>query len=1151
MIAVDRFFEVAQYAQPDDRLVLNGKDVEIAKETIGDKVLGLLSNVPGAGSIKSIREYSERIRLENAKVMAAFIDAVRRELPGRESMIPGIACSFEGGRFEDTQRRSVAHSGVVALDQRVLRRVDLDRSRFLRLFGAEKSSPIKSLATGDIVDSQPETDIPNGDAVIAKEPSRIVSPYGNLTHAGDYPAFNAWAYKERKKGALQDELGKVPTSSDFLDLAIKESAPTELIIALVRYSNDLAPEQKKGWLARAYRVRASQNVGEYPSFRAWAYKEREMGTLQAELGRVPVHNDFLELAIRKGESPEFIIALASHSREPTLAQQQAWRTRANRQNTSGRFNALADVQRVDEFDSLDSWSKDLRKLSAAMESVTQSSSGSQANYRRLMAEKGFAGEAHEKLLDKLGPHVVTYCSTTLRLYSNLPPEQGEKIAYGRDAVVQGGVSAFSGAENGQLVGCIGSSYAAPGAHRLPGNQVSVAMETPVLLAAQGKIVFPIVLSVMAPALDSGVNPDWETYTFVGKDNVTELNDLRYDQAIATLCKHVRQCVKEHPDKQRIVISGFGQGAALDALSGAGRAEAHKIFAENVGKLVAELRKMGKQVSFTDISDDVLASVQGVAGGPDLIRHECSVPADWITSDDLIVNGASVSGCISDRSGVDSGLNGFVGKNSLAHDIHAHACRIYHACFACDNLCGQQGGASELQLDAARPVDDVSSHQLPHEIASNLEESHPADVPVGPPSLTIPPSENRISNKDIINPDQGILRVLDAAYKAWQPASAIKNLSDFLSFSTSLKPFSEILGLLSTPLQSIPALVESVGAVLLLRKEIQENGKSLPQRAIYAARDGIVQAGQNLLKMVQWLSKITGKIPLATVVTRIFGTVFSIAKGAGHFIQGVVEYYYARRDAIKSKGLMQESKDILNDEERLPALRLLRKQSHKEISKNDAGTEDARQVKLGRRIERFTSLSGKNKKILNNVVKDILGVNILKQEQNLSIAERSKFRAGVRMVYGVVLFTLGVLSLFTKGIAGPIVSLLSDWAGTKWLTYAVHKTKTQLDEENSAHALDKSLADAADQTVLDIPLEALEAASHKLGKNKFLAAILLTRYLAIPHEEKTEPMQAGRRAVAVRCMLLLGKTRQEIQTMKVDLLEERNRKGVALSIAKML
>lgn len=278
---------------------------------------------------------------------------------------------------------------------------------------------------------------------------------------------------------------------------------------------------------------------------------------------------------------------------------------------------------------------------------------------------------------------------SFRVYSRLSPEVQDKVVYQRQLWnIQNGTNSTSAAANRETLG-VETSYvnkhSAFKGEKLPpvlepGNQVAVAMRTP-LITNSGTVRNVVVLSCVAPALDSFEQPDFDIYVNANEDNEGiphhRLKQEAYLDAFNAIAEQVMQCSNDNPQCKRVVIPAVGLNSFLSALMSGQKEIAIGIGQKVLAKLVTDLRASGKEVVFTDDKNPSprMDGINEILGSPPLTLAG-AIPGDWIKDDDLLVNAWDPHSLVGNKLAKDNSIDGYIGRNSLLHFMHGLHCAAH-------------------------------------------------------------------------------------------------------------------------------------------------------------------------------------------------------------------------------------------------------------------------------------------------------------------------------------------------------------------------------------------------------------------------------------------------------------------------------------------
>ena len=250
------------------------------------------------------------------------------------------------------------------------------------------------------------------------------------------------------------------------------------------------------------------------------------------------------------------------------------------------------------------------------------------------------------------------------------------MAYQRELVNIAMANNYSRAANQKILGCQRSFAKTDKDVIKPGNQVSLEMRVPFIRKDRVQ-VSPVLLSVCAPALDSEHQPEWSQYV----NEKGMLNSDQYSYALDTISTHILQCSEKHPES-RVVLCAFGMANFLSALATPQQEIARSIGAKFMAQLVINLKRNGAEVAYSNVGSDFywdnvneLLPVGKKIGKVD--SRDASIPGNWISDTDIIVNEWNLHSVIGNGCATDNSFGGHVGRSSLAHYVHAYACKLYN------------------------------------------------------------------------------------------------------------------------------------------------------------------------------------------------------------------------------------------------------------------------------------------------------------------------------------------------------------------------------------------------------------------------------------------------------------------------------------------
>lgn len=166
------------------------------------------------------------------------------------------------------------------------------------------------------------------------------------------------------------------------------------------------------------------------------------------------------------------------------------------------------------------------------------------------------------------------------------------------------------------------------------------------------------LSLPAPALDSRDQPHYEYYMQSG-----ELDAKKYEQEMQFLFKTIETVIRDNKDKafgdkgiKRVVLSRFGQGAFLEALSPDDQEIAQKAYRTQLAFFLHKVK---------DTGIEIVMSEYGIPYA-DNIWHDKMIIGDIIETaeeGDLIINAWDPHSAPGNGNDIDNSFDGAMGKGS--------------------------------------------------------------------------------------------------------------------------------------------------------------------------------------------------------------------------------------------------------------------------------------------------------------------------------------------------------------------------------------------------------------------------------------------------------------------------------------------------------
>ncbi len=215
---------------------------------------------------------------------------------------------------------------------------------------------------------------------------------------------------------------------------------------------------------------------------------------------------------------------------------------------------------------------------------------------------------------------------------------------------------------------------------LPGNQLSVTMKTP-LQKKNLEIVNITVISCTAPALDTGLQPEFKAYVFGGNQlQEQKLDEQAYRKSFDCIKNQVLAAAKAHPEANRVALPAIGMNAFLTGLTEQNKKTAIKIGSETLAELAIELRDIGKEVLITDLSNHGIVWQQVnnflESRKQDPLAFGGPIPGDWITEGMMVLNAWDPHSLVGNGLSNDDSIDGYLGRSTLTHLIHALHCAAY-------------------------------------------------------------------------------------------------------------------------------------------------------------------------------------------------------------------------------------------------------------------------------------------------------------------------------------------------------------------------------------------------------------------------------------------------------------------------------------------
>jgi hypothetical protein len=265
-------------------------------------------------------------------------------------------------------------------------------------------------------------------------------------------------------------------------------------------------------------------------------------------------------------------------------------------------------------------------------------------------------------------------ASDLQAFCAMSAVDTQKMVFDRELETHYGYAHFPSNVNETVLGNARAAMRDLPQARVPGNQLALLMRTPMWTVhgtprdlEKESAASPLILSVCAPALDDADEPEWEEYV----DRQGALKADAYTLAMATISEQIVEAALRYPD-HKVVLSAFGMDNYIGHLQGEAKASACDIGVANMRALIARLQELKKPLGYTDRAQDLPFWQQVNQGLTTAIGYEGKVPGTWINDKTMIVNAWDPCSLVGNGCKADDSMDGFVGRNSLVHEAHAHA-----------------------------------------------------------------------------------------------------------------------------------------------------------------------------------------------------------------------------------------------------------------------------------------------------------------------------------------------------------------------------------------------------------------------------------------------------------------------------------------------
>ena len=285
------------------------------------------------------------------------------------------------------------------------------------------------------------------------------------------------------------------------------------------------------------------------------------------------------------------------------------------------------------------------------------------------------GEIFDRLLEKYGDQLFSLLETA-KIQSTLSEEKAIQMATTRD-VFNIAMNTLNEEINENSIGCPRSLGRAGDKEVIePGKQISLCINTPID-CGNGDVKEISVLSCIAPALDTNGQPEFEKYVTGKKTSEYKLKRQDYQLSLSTIKQQILETAREK-NPPRVILSAIGANAFLSALPDHEREVARNMIANMLAETARELGAMGIEIGFTDVNENFCGRINTINANGPTIKVLGKIPGDWIKNRDLLLNAWDTHSLLGNGLGADNSLDGYIGRSSLIHFMHALICSMYHA-----------------------------------------------------------------------------------------------------------------------------------------------------------------------------------------------------------------------------------------------------------------------------------------------------------------------------------------------------------------------------------------------------------------------------------------------------------------------------------------
>jgi hypothetical protein len=291
------------------------------------------------------------------------------------------------------------------------------------------------------------------------------------------------------------------------------------------------------------------------------------------------------------------------------------------------------------------------------------------------ATNDIQGKIFDRLLETYGDQLFSLLETA-KIQSTLGEKKAMQMATTRD-LINIGMNYSDENTNNDSLGCDGSLARTGDTEVIePGKQISICINTPID-CGNGDVKEISVLSCIAPALDTKKQPEFEKFVTGNTPSEYKLKHQNYQVSLETIKQQILEAARENKPP-RVVLSAIGANAFLGALPRTEGEVARDMIANMLAETARELGAMGIEIGFTDVHNQFLDRINKINSNGPSIQLLGKIPGDWVRSRDLLLNAWDTHSLLGNGLSADSSLDGYIGRSSLIHFMHALICSMYHA-----------------------------------------------------------------------------------------------------------------------------------------------------------------------------------------------------------------------------------------------------------------------------------------------------------------------------------------------------------------------------------------------------------------------------------------------------------------------------------------